>query len=273
MPDTDLYAFNCADSTLNHSYVVQMLTAEMGEEVNDPTRKIPFYLVDHPDGTIIFDTGVSYDLISDPENYGPYGEAGLAAVVDDFPMDEGQQPVHQLTDAGYPPEEIDYVVMSHLHIDHAGNIDQLPDAEFLVQQDELAYAWWPSAPVQKAYYLEGDIAPLRDPDIAVTELAGEYDLFGDGSVVCIPTPGHSPGHQSLLVRSENAGTIVLAGDVAGTHVAYEQEIFHPYTWNTERAAASARALRQRAVAEDPDVVILHDAADFESLPTLPGAYR
>jgi glyoxylase-like metal-dependent hydrolase (beta-lactamase superfamily II) len=273
MTETKLYAFNCADSTLDHSYAVQMLTAEMGEEVEDATRKIPFYLIDHPEGSVLFDTGVSYDLIDDPKNYGPYGEPGLAELVEGFPMSEKQQPAEQLADAGYPPAEIDYVVMSHLHVDHAGNVDQFPDAEFLIQQDELAYAWWPSAPVQKAYYLDGDIAPLRDPAFDVTELSGEYDLFGDGSVVCIPTPGHSPGHQSLLVRSSNAGSVILGGDIAGTHLAYEQEIFHPYTWNTEEAAASARSIRQRAVAEDAEVVILHDADDFASLPSLPEAYQ
>lgn len=273
MSEIELYAFNCADSNLDHSYVVQMLTAEMGEHVGDPTRKVPFYLIDHPDGTVLYDTGVSYDLIEDPENYGPYGEPGLAAVVDEFPMEEDQQPKYQLEDAGYPPAEIDYVVMSHLHVDHAGNVDQFPDSEFLLQQAELQTAWWPDAPVQKAYYLDGDIAPLRAPEYSVTELSGEYDLFGDGSVVCIPTPGHSAGHQSLLVRSDNAGTVILAGDLAGNHLAFEQEIFHPYTWNTSKAAESARSIRQRSVKEDADVIVLHDAEDFASLPRLPGAYE
>ena len=272
MSDVELYAFNCADSTLDHSYVVQMLTAEMDTDTGDPTRKIPFYLIDHPEGLVLFDTGVSYDLITNPNEYGPHGEPGLEAVVNEFPMEESQQPRYQLKEAGYLPTEIDYAVMSHLHVDHAGNVNQFPESEFLVQQDELQYAWWPSAPVQKAYYLDGDIIPLRSPEFSVTELAGEYDLFGDGSVVCIPTPGHSPGHQSLLVQSENAGTVILAGDVAGTHLAYEQGIFQPYTWNTERAATSARELGQQAVVEGADVVILHDADDFAALPRPATAY-
>lgn len=271
MTDIQLYTFNCADSTLDHSFVVQMLTAEMDEDVGDPTRKVPFYLVDHPEGTVLFDTGVSYDLLQDPENYGPWGEPQLSGLVEQFPMEERQRPDRQLDRLGYSPGEIDHVVLSHLHVDHAGNLDLFTDAEFVVQQDELEYAWWPSAPVQKAYYLDGDIRPLRSPAFTVTEIEGEYDLFGDGTVVCVPTPGHSPGHQSLLVRLENAGAVVLAGDVAGTHLAYEQEVFHPYTWDTERAARSARRLRQRAVAEDADVFVLHDPDDFARLPDPPDA--
>lgn len=97
--------------------------------------------------------------------------------------------------------------MSHLHYDHAGGIELFPEATVHTQSDELAFAFSAEAP--RGLYIRADF----DGAIRWRELRGERDLFGDGRIVCIPTPGHSPGHQSLLVRVPTR-TILLLGRLA-----------------------------------------------------------
>lgn len=131
----------------------------------------------------------------------------------------GDTPAEQLSDAGVGVDDIEYVVMTHLYTDHAGNMTDFPDAEFLVSQRELRYAWWPE-PVQQLFYLQGDLAFLQKPSRTVTPVVGEYDVFGDGSVVVFSTPGHIPGHQSVRVDLGDE-TVILGGDVAQLRSGYE----------------------------------------------------
>jgi len=266
MAETELYAINTCDWTVDYSLLVQL--QNFGEEY---TIKCPFYLIDHPEGVVLYDTGVSYELTEDPENYGTYGAPHMAGFVPDIEMTEDQKPVHQLEDLGYSPSEVDYVVMSHLHVDHAGNISDFPNAEFIVHTDELQYAWWPD-PAQRLFYLEGDFGVLRSPEYEVTEVEGRYDLFGDGSIVTIPTPGHTPGHQSLKVELENTGTVILASDLAHLRQGYELGFCTAFDWETEAALQSMREVRQEAKKTDAMVNFLHDVDDWEEqLPDPPAA--
>jgi glyoxylase-like metal-dependent hydrolase (beta-lactamase superfamily II) len=155
-----------------------------------------------------------------------------------------------------------------LHIDHAGGISEFPDSEFLVQKAELQYAWWPIDPVQRSMYLEGDIAPLRSPEYDVTELLGEHDLFGDGSLVCIPTPGHSKGHQSLKIRLDD-GVVILGADIAHLQVGYENDIVASFNWDTERSVESLRRIKHLAETEDAEVYLHHDPTHLDEFPSPP----
>ena len=104
------------------------------------------------------------------------------------------------------PGRIDYIVNSHLHFDHAGGNEFVPNATVIVQRREWEVGMSPDGESQFGFY-KADF----DKGHKVKQVEGEYDVFGDGSVVCIPTYGHTPGHQSLRVRTEK-GEIVLTGD-------------------------------------------------------------
>ena len=97
------------------------------------------------------------------------------------------------------PADIKYVAVSHTHPDHIGNVELFPQSMLLVQKAEYE---WPS-PLGVGRF---------KPEHPVTKLEGDYDVFGDGSVTIIATPGHTPGHQSLLVKLPKTGALVLSGD-------------------------------------------------------------
>lgn len=258
MPATSIQAFNTANWSLDNSFLVQL------QDPGEPYEaRCPFYVVDHPEGTVVVDTGLSHDLLDDPANYGMTGAAFMEDFLPYIEYDESMHPRAQLADAGYTPEEVDYLVMTHLHSDHAGHVDLFPDAEVLVRRDELRHAFWP-VPIQDLFYLDGDFMPLRSPEFDVTVVAGEFDVFGDGSVVLFPTPGHTPGHQSVHVDLGGEETI-LASDVAHRKQAYEAEFQASFNWDLSRSVESVREVKSRARRTGADVRLLHDRDDMAAL--------
>jgi glyoxylase-like metal-dependent hydrolase (beta-lactamase superfamily II) len=267
MADTKVYALNVADWTNDYSMLQQL--SDFGEPY---AVKCPAYLVDHPEGTLLFDTGPSWEMKQNPADYGPNGAAHMEAHVDNIDMTEDDHITNQLDDLGYSPSEIDYVAMSHLHVDHAGGISDFPDSEFLIRQEELQYAWWPRNPIQQAFYVEGDFTKLRDPDYSVTEVEGEddFDVFGDGSVVLFPTQGHTAGHQSMEVDLGDR-SVILAADISHTWEGYETELLASFNWDNNKAVESLRKLKARARDEDTEVYNSHDRERWEELPDPPNA--
>lgn len=263
MPDVELYTFNCADWPFEKSFMVQ--TQDVGEAY---PAKIPFYLIDHPEGNVLFDTGIRYRMKKDPLDYGTHGAPHMEAFVDDIEMTEDDKPVNQLEDLGYSTDEIDYVVLSHLHVDHAGNVKDFSDSEILVHKDELSYAWWPD-PVQKLFYLEGDFHALRSNEFDVTRTHDKHDVFGDGKVVTFHTPGHTPGHQSLKVELENTGTVILTADVTHLRQGYEMGFMPSFNWSLEKSIESLERVKHLAKRKDAMVSIFHDVDDWEKMPDPP----
>jgi glyoxylase-like metal-dependent hydrolase (beta-lactamase superfamily II) len=190
-----LYAMTCGELTGSLGNLF-----EGGEgEVRLP---VPAYLVEHPKGRLLFDTGMHPDCQHDPE-----GRAGARlAQLFRFHYRPGEEVSARLEALDRDPARIDLVVNSHLHFDHVGGNACIPNATMLIQRRE-----WQAA-------MDPEIAALRgfnrrDFDLGhkVRQLDGEHDVFGDGSVVCLPTYGHTPGHQSLKLRLD-AGEVVLAAD-------------------------------------------------------------
>ncbi|WP_290810192.1 N-acyl homoserine lactonase family protein [Halovivax sp.] len=252
---TDVHALNTADWTFPESMMMQFGDADL------VTASCPCFLIEHPEATVLFDAGISHELVADPGEYGPHGAAHMADFLETLELEAPV--VEQLADLGFEPGDVEHVVLSHLHTDHAGNVDRFPDAEVHVHVDELRYAWWPD-PAQDPFYLDGDLAALRAPDATVTEVSGRTDLLGDGSVEIVPTPGHSPGHQSLVVDLGDE-TVILAGDVANLRAGYERGLVAPFSWSAAEAIDSLRSIECEARERDATVVVHHERDDLERL--------
>jgi len=155
------------------------------------TVPVTSFLVDHPRGRLLFDTGVHCQARLDPlARLGPERIKRLAVK-----SRAGDDVVPQLERLGLKPDDVRYVANSHLHFDHCGGNEFFPRATFLVQRPELEAARRPG------FVPSYSPSPIDfDHPLDYRMLDGEHDVFGDGSVVLLPTYGHTPGHQSLLIR-------------------------------------------------------------------------
>lgn len=155
------------------------------------------FLVHHPKGTVLFDTGMHPAVRDDPVQH-------LGRVADLFAITygDGDDIAARLGAAGTAPDDVDVVVSSHLHFDHAGGNAALREARVVVQRLELDHA----RNQDGGGYVPTDWDTGQDLEV----VDGEHDVFGDGTVVCVPTFGHTPGHQSLWVRTGSDELLLTA---------------------------------------------------------------
>jgi glyoxylase-like metal-dependent hydrolase (beta-lactamase superfamily II) len=190
-----VYAMTCGHLTGDRGHLI-----EGGEgKVRVP---IPAYLIEHPKGTAVFDTGMHRDCQHDPTaRLGPR-LTGLF----DFDYHQGEEISGRLTALDRDPAKIDLIINSHFHFDHVGGNALIPNATLLVQRREWDAGMDPDSAAKRGFN-------PRDFDLGhkLRLVDGEHDVFGDGSVICLPTHGHTPGHQSLKLRLAS-GDIVLAAD-------------------------------------------------------------
>jgi len=211
------------------------------------------YLIRHGDDYLVWDTGQA---------------------ADGSPQAPRVSLVEQLGKAGITPADVDYVGISHYHNDHTGQLPPFPGATLVIGAEDWA-AVSPATPPPGMP--QADYDRRRAPFAAWTSGGGEvlqlrqpqHDLFGDGSVVMIDLPGHTPGHHGLLVRLEGKGNVLLTGDVTHFHENYETNGVP--NWNTDRADSLASLDRFRKMVEhlDATVVIQHDPRDVDKLPAFP----
>jgi N-acyl homoserine lactone hydrolase len=177
---------------------------------------VGFFLIHHPKGNVLFDSGNNDRVIKDPSYWGP-----LAAMLQD-PANNSRSPDLaidvQLEKAGYKPSDVNYVVLGHMHLDHAGNVGKFPNATIVYQRDEIVNAFWPK-PGFGCCYITDDFSMLRGPvgssmpnKQKVIELDGDLDLFGDGSILIHRSVGHTAGSQMAVVRLPKTGPVVLTSD-------------------------------------------------------------
>ncbi|MBM4443338.1 MAG: N-acyl homoserine lactonase family protein [Candidatus Rokubacteria bacterium] len=180
------------------------------EKVRDITIPVNMWVIDHPKGLVVFDTGNNV-AVSDGKCKAHWA-AGMCDLLK--PSQKREDAIDaQLKKLGFSVDQVKAVVTSHAHLDHMGNVKLFPKAIHVIQKKELYQAWWPEKfqGRQGGAFVMGDFdGPARD--FNYLELDGDYDLFGDGSVVVLSTPGHTLGHQSLKVRLASGKTIVMAQD-------------------------------------------------------------
>jgi N-acyl homoserine lactone hydrolase len=191
----NLFALTCGRLTGELGYLM-----EGGEGRVD--LPIPAYLIEHPKGTVLFDTGMHPDCQHDPSARVGSRIAGLFS----FDFRPGEEISARLEAIDRDPAKIDIIVNSHFHFDHVGGNALIPNATMVVQRRE-----WQAGIDPESAALRGFNPTDFDLGHKVIQIDGEHDLFGDASVVCLPTYGHTPGHQSLRVRLPS-GDVVLAAD-------------------------------------------------------------
>jgi len=212
------------------------------------------YLVVHPRGTLMWDAGV----IADSQFKGPEPvKEGISTATKPL--------LPQLAAAGYKPSDIMYFAMSHYHSDHTANANAFAGSTWIVQKAErdAMFATTP-APIMAA----ATFSALKDAKTKVLENE-DFDVFGDGSVVVMSTPGHTPGHQVLFVKTAKRGPIVLAGDLYH----YPEERTTGKTPSFEFNAPQSKASRNRIEIflkqTGAQLWIEHDIPTHANLPKAP----
>ncbi len=220
-------------------------------------------IIEHPKhGLILWDTGMN-DAVADPDRGDAYWGAGLRAAFGTHGFTRDHAVDRQLQRLGHRPEDVRYVVYSHLHLDHAGGMCYFPQAVHVVQRDEIRYALWPDA-WTRPVYCQNDFQDIRKLDIL--EVEGDSDLFDDGSMRLLKTPGHSPGHQALILNLQNHGRICLGADVGHQRDGYENMVPMPWDWSTSAMSMTRMRMKQMERSGVP-VFLCHEPLDFAKLPT------
>jgi len=233
-----------------------------------PARPINVYVIEHTHGVVVFDTGQDRASVTDL-GYFPGGPVGIVyqrLARFDIPADETLSA--GLTRLGYAAGDVTTAVISHLHQDHIGGIRQLAHADLLVSADEWRWLQRPLAEARGLltdhielpglHWTTVDFTPLRDPGLR--PFTTGHDAFGDGTLVLLPTPGHTPGSMSLLVRRPDAAPLLLVGDLTYDIDAFDRGVVGGVgsRRQLQRTGAMVRALRST----HPGLAILaaHDPA-------------
>jgi len=226
------------------------------------TVPVPAFLVVHRAGRLLFDTGLHCATIADP--VGRLGEDRARRMP--VRSRAGDDVVSQLALLGLGPDDVTHVANSHFHFDHCGGNEFFPRSTFLVQRKELEAARDPAVLAGRRYVP----SPVDfDHPLAYQPVNGEHDVFGDGTVVLIPTYGHTPGRQSLRVRAGTSVDLVLAADACYTRENMDRDILPTVLWDAPEMARSLVRLRDLRDRQGVTIVFGHDPAQWEKLPRAP----
>ncbi|MEO8259336.1 MAG: N-acyl homoserine lactonase family protein [Acidobacteriota bacterium] len=219
----------------------------------------PCALIVHPRGTLLWETG-----LNEAVNRIPPG-APAAAVGGPRYGDRVDTPLTtQLAAIGYQPRDITYLALSHSHWDHTGNVGLFLGSTWLVQKPERDVMF-----AEKPLSNQGDFDGLRNSRTQLLE--GDHDVFGDGRVTLLFTPGHTAGHQALLIKLPKTGAVILSGDLY--HFPEELTLKPtPRGRNAEQTTASMAKLQGLIAGTSAQLWIQHDVLGYARLKKAPAFY-
>ncbi len=248
-----LYVLDCG-----HIDVSDMGVFDRGGAYNGQQRSLvdSCYLVRHPSGDLLWDAG-----LPDAINGAPDG----AVVSEPFKLTVPKTLKGQLERIGVPPEFVEFFSISHSHFDHVGNANLFKDSTFIVNEKERDHMFRAEARADaEAFGAYSDLEAAKK-----TTFTDSFDVFGDGKVIIVSMPGHTPGHSVLLVNLEHSGPILLTGDLYHLTPARQNRTVPTFNTNVEDTLASMDKFEELAKASGARVIIQHEAADFENLPRAP----
>ena len=225
-------------------------TAERTETIELPVSSA---LLRHGQANVLFDTGCHPDVPENPESR--WG--GLARLMMPI-MQPGEHVLTGLAGLGLAPDDIDVVINSHLHPDHCGCNAFFRKATFMCHAEELAAARAPSAEAS------GYLAAEWDLPMPVDAIEGQRDVFGDGRIVLVPLPGHTPGSVGALTQLDKSGTFLLAGDTVSLRETLDTSVIPRNTWNADALANSLDEVR-RIEASGATIICSHDAQQWDDM--------
>jgi glyoxylase-like metal-dependent hydrolase (beta-lactamase superfamily II) len=203
------------------------------------------------EGYLLWDTGITDRLAALPD--------GQHVQATGQTWHRTQTLVAALSALGVALADVRYVAISHVHPDHIGNLDQFPDATLVMQKGEWDYAR--KLPLQS-------ISPAHKTQL----IEGDNDLFGDGSLTILATPGHTPGHQSLLVRLKNTGNVILTGDVVHFAENWQHRRVPAFNTDTAQSVASMEKIARVIADKQAQLWINHDKASSDTRRRAPQFY-
>jgi len=261
VPTPRLYVLDCG-TLINNNPEAYNLTRQ---EVRNTNMSVACYLVVHPRGTLLFDTGLPDSAQGRPFNESPLnGQPNPPSTA--YFMLVTSTLKSQLAAIGFAADKITYLALSHFHGDHVGNANDYAGSVWLVQKTEYDAMFSPNVP---AASINSSYGRLKNSKNQI--LQGDHDVFGDGTVVLKSTPGHTPGHQSLYVKLARTGGIVLSGDLY--HYPEERTLGRmPEREKTTGTPASRAALEAFMKEVKAELWIEHDITAYSKQKKSPQYY-
>jgi N-acyl homoserine lactone hydrolase len=250
-PELSLARFDCGKTTtLNDVSRFSDVAAFKGLNIE---LTFSCYLIKHGNDYLIWDTG------------NPAASGATPA-----PTAPKTSLVEQLAQLHMKPEQITFVGISHYHGDHAGQLASFPGATLLIGKGDWDVVNQATAnpAVNPANFTHWSSGGGK-----VEPLVGDKDVFGDGSVILLSTPGHTPGHHSLLVKLKDKGNVLITGDLAHFRENYDSNGVPWFNFDRAQSLASIDRLKKIAANAKATVIIQHDARDIDKLPAFPGSAK
>ena len=252
-PEVKLYAFNGGTIMINNLELFSQDTTYQGQ-----TKEFAdaFYVISHPKGNLMWDAGLPEGLVGLPEPFtSPDGN---------FTVSRNDSLHTQLGKIDLSPADFDFIAMSHSHFDHTGHANVMKKATWLVQETEYNF-------------ISSDTVMASNPDVfnAVKELTnikklkGDFDVFGDGSVVIKSMPGHTPGHQVLYLNLKEHGPTLLTGDLYHLYENRTHKRVPIFNFDVDQTLASMDAFEAFAKETGAKVYLQHQKEDLEKMPKAP----
>ena len=244
-----LYILDCGEGPAGDISRWSGLEADAGKSTNFSDN---CYLIHHAQGWMLWDTGLPDAVATMPDGLVPANPRGVH-------WHRSKTLASQLDAVGVKAADIKYVAISHSHPDHIGNVELFPQSMLLVQKAEYD---WPQ-PSGKPRFNRGH---------PVTKLDGDHDVFGDGSVTILSTPGHTPGHQSLLVKLPKTGAVILSGDAAHFQSNWDNRRVPSFNFDKDKTASSMQRIADVMTKEHAQLWINHDKPQRDRLKMAPEVY-
>lgn len=248
-PSIKLYALDCG------SIIMQANAFDSADSFPDDELRylvVPCYLIRHPKGDFMWDAGLP-DAMHETPTIAPMLRAWV-----ERPMAD------QLNEIGVPPEDVEYLSVSHSHFDHAGNAAQFVNASLIVMPQELSFS---SSVLAKES--GGVIFDITNDQVDKIIIDGEHDVFGDGSVIVFPTPGHTAGHLSMILKLPKSGNFAFTGDLYHLEESRERQLVPDFNFDPDQTRASMETFEAMVETHNATPILQHVRSDFERFPRFP----
>ncbi len=209
-----------------------------------------YYVINHPKGKLLWDTGLPEGIVGKEPYTTPDGA---------FTISRPDSLKNQFAKLKITPKDITHIAFSHIHFDHTGAANAFSNAKWIVQQKEMDFINSPEIK-NNAFYDVSSFASLENKEV----VNGDYDVFGDGSVIIKSMPGHTAGHQVLFLDLPNEGPIVLSGDMYHFRENRESGIVPQFNFDIPQSQKSIEDFETFVESKNARVIIQHDLNDFNT---------